>query len=264
KPLEVGDLLAATRINVLDEDTRAFLLKRNISNAAAIGRVTRRQDRFARLQQGYGTRAVVIGALQRIASVVGTHALSGHVEQACGERTLDAGKLFERLVSDVVSHVPQLIRRAADATGHDLLLGSHVEYCELHLQPPAGRLDIANHEILCSERLPVAENDFAGLGRHADHVLLGNRLEYPGIAHVVTDDLGHVFRQHVSALPAERNDRNRNCTMATAGENDVFLLRDGTSQHQRQKDDKTSKVVDHNARSSGVKVIVNERYGWNS
>src|SRR5690606_36914165 len=262
--LEVGDLLAPPGIDVLHEDARSLLLERNIGDTATIGRIARRQDRLARLQQGHGAGAVVVGALQRITGVVRTHALGGHVEQACGERALDPGEFFERLVGNVVGHVTQLFRGAADAAGHHLLLRGHVEHRVLHLQPATGRLDVADQQVLGTQGLPVTENDLAGPCRHADHVLLGNGLEYAGVAHVVADDLGHVFRQHVAALPTERYDGDRNRTIATAGDDDVFLLRDGTSQHQRQENDKTSEVVDHNARSSGVNVIVNERYGWNS
>ncbi len=102
---EVGDLLAATGVDVLDEDARALLLERDIGDTLAIRRETWRQDRFTRLQQGYCTGTVVVRTLQGVAGVIGREALGGHVQHAGGERTLDAGELLERLVGDVVRHV---------------------------------------------------------------------------------------------------------------------------------------------------------------
>src|SRR5690606_35234641 len=184
-----------------------------------------------------------------------------HVEQPRGERAFDSGELFKRLISNVVGHVTQLIRGAPYAAGHHLLLCGHVEHSELHLQPPARGLDISNQQVLRAQRLPVAEDDLARSRGHADHVLLWNRLENAGVTHVVANDLGHVFRQNATALPTERHYGNWNRAIAAAGYDDVLFLSDGTTQHQHQENGKTSKVVDHNARSSGVNVIVNERYG---
>ena len=108
------------------------------------------------------------------------------------------GELLKRLVGDVVRHVAELIGAAGHAAGQDLLLGADIEQCVLHLQASAGRHDVADHHVVDANCLPVTEDHFAGLRRLADHVLPGQRLEVAGVAQVVADDIGHVFRQHVA------------------------------------------------------------------
>ncbi len=134
-------------------------------------------------------------------------------------------------------HVAQLIRRTTDTAGHDLLLGGHVEYTELHLQTATGRLDITHHDILGAKCLPVTVDDLAAAGRHADHILPRDRLENSGITQVIADDIGHVLGQHGATLPAERNHCHRNGAIGTAGDDDVLLLRHRRSQQAAEKDE---------------------------
>src|SRR5690606_25496903 len=92
---EVGHLLAAAGVDVLDEDARLALFEGHIGDAAAVRREARREDRLARLQQGHSAGAVVVGALQGVAGVVGAHALGGDVEDAGGGGTAGAGEVLE-------------------------------------------------------------------------------------------------------------------------------------------------------------------------
>ncbi len=246
---------------MLHEDTRALLFERHVGNTTAIGRIARRQDGLTRLQERHRTRAVVIGALQGITRIRPTKTLHGDVQQARGKGALDARQLFKRLIGSEVCHVAKLILAAAHGARHHLLFGRDVEHLVADLQLAGRRLDVPDHDVLGTQRFPVTKDDLAAAGRQADHVLLGNRLEDPGVAHVVADDLGHVFGQDGTALPAERHDRDRNRPISATGDDDVLFLRHGVAQHEQEKDDETSKVIDHNARSSGVNVIMNERYG---
>ncbi len=122
-------------------------------------------------------------------------------------------------------HIAQLVRRTADSAAHHLLLGGHVEHFVARLQPAASGFDVTHHHVLRTQRFPVAIDDLAATGRHADHVLPWNRLEDAGIAHVITDDLRHVLWKHGTALPAERDDGNGDGAIGAAGNDDVFLLR---------------------------------------
>src|SRR5690606_4665708 len=153
---------------------------------------------------------------------------------------------------------------AGDAAGQHLLLGGDVEQGVLHLQAATGRHDVADHHVLGAQGLPVAEDHFAGLGRLADHVLPWNRRVVARVAQVVADDLGHVVRQHATALQAERHHRDRRCPVAAAGDQDVLFLCHGHACHAAEHDQQSSKEFNHNDRSSGVNVILNERYGLNS
>ena len=256
---EVGDLLATTCIDVLNKDTWTALLERYVGNTLAVRRKARRQDWLTRLQQGYSACTVVVRTLQSVTSVVYRKTLSRYIKQTCRESTLDTGELFKRLVRDVVRHVPQLFGGARYAAGQDLLLGGHVEQRVLDLQATAGRRDVADHQVLGAHCLPVTEHNFAGLVRLADHVAFRNRRVVTGVAQVVTDDLGHVVRQHATALPAERYYGNRGGPIATAGNQDVLFIRRRYPCHTSNNDKHSSKKVSHKARSSGVNVILNER-----
>ena len=122
-------------------------------------------------------------------------------------------------------HVAQLVGGTTNRPAHDLLLGGYVEHFVANLQTPTRRLDVADHHVLRPKRFPVAIDDLATATRHADHVLPRYRLEGAGVTQVVADDLGHVFRQDGSTLPAERNHGDRNRPIGTTGHDDVFLLR---------------------------------------
>ncbi|SAJ33790.1 Uncharacterised protein [Enterobacter cloacae] len=252
--LEIGDLLTTASIDVLDEDTRALLFEGDIGDTAAIGREARRHDGLARLQQGHRAGAVVVGALQGVAGVVDRETLGGDIEHLGGERALDTGELLERLVGDVVRHVAELIGAAGHAAGQDLLLGADIEQCVLHLQASAGRHDVADHHVVDANCLPVTEDHFAGLRRLADHVLPGQRLEVAGVAQVVADDIGHVFRQHVAPLEAERHHGDGNGTVVTAGDHQrVGSLR--STCHQGQGEQRNANQGTHRLKSSGLKMM---------
>ncbi len=256
---EVGDLFTTTGVDVLNEDAWTLLLKRDIGNTLAVRGETRRQDRLTGLQQGYRTSTVVIRTLQGVTRVVLREAFGRHVKHTCGKRTLDTGELLERLVGNVVRHVTQLVIGTRYVTGQNLLLGSHIEQCVLDLQTSAGRRDVADHDVLRTQRFPVTENDFAGLGRQADHVLLRDRRVVAGVAQIVAYDFGHVFRQNVTALPSERHNSDGRCTVTAAGDQNVLFFCRHHCGCETENDQQSSKKVDHKARSPGVNVILNER-----
>src|SRR5690606_2694463 len=178
---------------------------------------------------------------------------------ASGERTLDAGELLERLVGDVVGHVAQLIHATGDVAGDDLLLGGDVEQCVLHLQPAAGRGNAADHHVLGADGLPVAIDHFAGLGRQADHVLPWDRFVHAGMAQVFADDFSDVLVKHAAALPAEGDNSDRDRAVGATGNADIRFFSENWTGQNTEAEQKCSKESDHNARSSGVKVMVKER-----
>ncbi len=136
----------------------------------------------------------------------------------------------------MVRHVAQLIRGTTNGSSHHLLFGRYVEHFVTDLKAATGRLDIADHHVLGAQSLPVAIDDLAAAGRHADHVLPRNGLENTGIAQVVADDFRHVLRQYGAALPTEWNDRDRDRTVGTTGDDDVFFLRHRHSRQAAEQD----------------------------
>ena len=244
---------------MLHKDTRATLFERYVGNTLAVRRKARRQDWLTGLQQSHCTCTVIVRTLQGVAGVVYRETLSRDIQQARRERPFDTGEFFKRLVRDVVGHVAQLLGGTRYAAGQNLLLGGHVEQRVLDLQATAGRRDAADHEVLGTDRLPVTEDDFAGLGWLADHVAFWNRRVVTGVTQVVADDLGHVVRQHAAALPTERHDCNRGGPITAAGYQDVLFICRRYPCHTANNDKHSSKKVSHKARSSGVNVILNER-----
>ncbi|VVN71023.1 hypothetical protein PS685_05034 [Pseudomonas fluorescens] len=156
-------------------------------------------------------------------------------------------------------HVPQLFSRARHTASQYWLLGCNVEQGVLHLQATACRHDIAYHYVLGTQGFPVAENDFAGLGRQADHVLLWNRRVVTRVAQVIADNFSHVVRQQAAALVAEWNDGDRSSPIAAAGDQNVFFICCRHTCQAADNDKHSSKKVSHKARSSGVNVILNDR-----
>ena len=127
----------------------------------------------------------------------------------------------------------QLFAAGSHGTGHHLLFGGDIEQCILRLEPATGRNDVADQYVLGAQCLPVTEDDFAGAGRQADHVLARNRLVHAAVTQVVANDFGQVFRQHGTALPAKGYNGNRNGAVGATGNADVLLFRAGdTSQRQ--------------------------------
>ena len=151
-------------------------------------------------------------------------------------------------------HVAKLVGGATHAPGQDLLLGRHVEQGVLDLQAATIGHDAADQHVLRSEGLPVAVDHLTGLGRLADHVLARNRFEVTGVAQVIADDVRHVFRQDVTALPAERNHGNRDGRVTTTGDHQrVGGLR--CAGHQGQGEEREANQGTHRSKSSGLKTI---------
>ena len=156
-------------------------------------------------------------------------------------------------------HVPQLFSRARYTAGQYRLLGGHVEQGILHLQATACWHDITDHDVLGTQGFPVAENDFAGLSRQANHVLLWNRRVVTRVAQVIADNFSHVVRQHCTALPTKRDYGNWRCPIAATGDQDVLFICYSHPCQAADDDQQSSKKFNHKARSSGVNVILNDR-----
>ena len=148
---------------------------------------------------------------------------------------------------------------AADGAGQQLLLGGNIEQGELGLIAAGVLLHVAQQHILGAQGLPVAIDQFGGLGRQADHVFPRNRLEDPRVAQVVANDAADVLGQHRGAQPAEGHHGHRNGAVDAAGDPDAGFLRQGGARQAQQAEQNHAKNGFHNERSSGVKIMVKER-----
>ena len=142
-----------------------------------------------------------------------------------------------------MGHVAQLIDSPTHATRHHLLFGGHVEQRVLNLQTAATGNHTANQDILGAKSLPIAIDEFTGLSRQADHVLLRDRLENPRIAQILANNVGHILWQHATALPTKRHHGNRCRTITTATDHQGVSRLNIADQHGQPHQDNTHQGI---------------------